>query len=73
MSSAEKPALIKKDPETLYTVHELVGTGVFGNVYRGVTIETGQPVAIKMVDLEGTHDLCKTHRKISGISRPRSA
>jgi serine/threonine protein kinase len=58
MSKVAKPVLkspkqVKKDPETIYTVLERVGKGAFGEVFRGQARETGQTVAIKIIDLEG--------------------
>lgn len=35
-----------------YLIYELIGSGSFGNVYRGMNEETKCPVAVKVIDLE---------------------
>jgi len=35
-----------------YTIHEQIGRGSFGEVFRGVDNETGEIVAIKVIDLD---------------------
>ncbi|EIW73407.1 STE/STE20/YSK protein kinase [Tremella mesenterica] len=44
------------DPATAYTLLEKLGTGSFGTVWKASHNETGQIVAIKMIDLESSDD-----------------
>jgi len=44
------------DPEDIYTLHEKLGTGSFGTVYKAINKETNQVVAIKQIDLEDSDD-----------------
>ncbi|PKC74562.1 Pkinase-domain-containing protein [Rhizophagus irregularis] len=44
------------DPEEIYTLHEKLGTGSFGTVYKAINKETNQVVAIKQIDLEDSDD-----------------
>lgn len=44
------------DPEEIYTLHEKLGTGSFGTVYKAIKKETKQVVAIKQIDLEDSDD-----------------
>jgi serine/threonine-protein kinase 24/25/MST4 len=46
----------KADPEHLYTQQERIGRGSFGEVYKGIDRQTGQVVAIKIIDLEEAED-----------------
>uniref|UniRef100_A0A0N4ZIL9 non-specific serine/threonine protein kinase n=1 Tax=Parastrongyloides trichosuri TaxID=131310 RepID=A0A0N4ZIL9_PARTI len=46
----------KLDPETLYTRQERIGRGSFGEVYKGIKNDTGEVVAIKIIDLEKAED-----------------
>mmetsp|Transcript_71535 Transcript_71535/g.118934 ORF Transcript_71535/g.118934 Transcript_71535/m.118934 type:complete len:385 (+) Transcript_71535:50-1204(+) len=42
--------------EGLYQLLDLVGCGSFGNVYRATSSQTGEVVAVKVIDLEKTED-----------------
>ncbi|KAK6340798.1 putative protein serine/threonine kinase [Orbilia brochopaga] len=44
------------DPETYYTKQNIIGGGSFGKVYKGVNKQTGQSVAIKIIDVENAED-----------------
>mmetsp|Transcript_3320 Transcript_3320/g.11662 ORF Transcript_3320/g.11662 Transcript_3320/m.11662 type:complete len:413 (-) Transcript_3320:102-1340(-) len=46
----------KGDPELLYEKQEIIGKGSFGKVYKGIDRKTGEPVAIKIIDLEDAED-----------------
>lgn len=48
---------IHEDPEKLYALEEHIGTGSYGQVFKGRTVETGQPVAVKIIRLEPGEDL----------------
>ena len=39
-----------------YERHELIGKGSFGQVHRGVRTDTGEPVAIKTINLEDAEE-----------------
>ncbi|VDM55169.1 unnamed protein product [Angiostrongylus costaricensis] len=62
--SADTPAsglliqnfLQKLDPEEIFTKHERIGRGSFGEVYKGIDRRTSQVVAIKIIDLEQAED-----------------
>lgn len=42
-----------RDPEELFQRQERIGKGSFGEVYKGINLETNETVAIKVIDLEG--------------------
>ncbi len=44
------------DPASLYAVHERIGRGSFGDVFRGVEKASRAEVAIKIIDLEDADD-----------------
>ncbi|GAO51386.1 hypothetical protein G7K_5488-t1 [Saitoella complicata NRRL Y-17804] len=44
------------DPEEIYTREEKIGSGSFGNVYKGFDNRSRRPVAIKVIDLETAED-----------------
>lgn len=46
----------KIDPETRFWKQERIGRGSFGEVYKGIDKQTGQVVAIKIIDLEEAED-----------------
>ncbi|RCN52876.1 kinase domain protein [Ancylostoma caninum] len=46
----------KLDPEEIFTKHERIGRGSFGEVYKGIDRRTSQVVAIKIIDLEQAED-----------------
>ena len=39
-----------------YDRQELIGKGSFGQVHKGVCVETGEPVAIKTINLEDAEE-----------------
>ncbi|KAK5967469.1 Mitogen-activated protein kinase kinase kinase kinase [Trichostrongylus colubriformis] len=47
---------LKLDPEEIFTKHERIGRGSFGEVYKGIDRRTSQVVAIKIIDLEQAED-----------------
>ncbi|KAJ1362515.1 Germinal center kinase 1 [Parelaphostrongylus tenuis] len=47
---------VKLDPEEIFTKHERIGRGSFGEVYKGIDRRTSQVVAIKIIDLEQAED-----------------
>ncbi|KAH6573568.1 hypothetical protein BASA60_002239 [Batrachochytrium salamandrivorans] len=44
------------DPELLYEKHERIGRGSFGEVYKGISLQTRESVAIKIIDLDAAED-----------------
>jgi hypothetical protein len=46
-----------------YTIHEKVGKGAYGDVYRATHIATREPMAIKIIDLEYSEDDIEEVRK----------
>ncbi|KAK6054283.1 hypothetical protein COOONC_08211, partial [Cooperia oncophora] len=48
--------VVKLDPEEIFTKHERIGRGSFGEVYKGIDRRTSQVVAIKIIDLEQAED-----------------
>ncbi|KAJ3434381.1 serine/threonine-protein kinase [Anaeramoeba flamelloides] len=44
------------DPEKIFVRQERVGKGNFGEVYKGINKQTGETVAIKIINLEETED-----------------
>ncbi|KAI1372660.1 Pkinase-domain-containing protein [Hypoxylon crocopeplum] len=44
------------DPELLYTKEYCIGGGSFGKVFKGVEKQSGQAVAIKVIDIESAED-----------------
>ncbi|KAJ3117685.1 putative protein serine/threonine kinase [Phlyctochytrium bullatum] len=70
LGSAAPPKDLKS---TRYVLHELVGSGSYGNVYRGQDSLTNQTVAIKVVDLEGNEDAMEDiQREVTILSQLRS-
>ena len=56
-----------------YNIHERVGKGSYGDVYRATCIETKEERAIKIIDLEYSDDDVEEVRKeISIMSELRS-
>ncbi|GAA6067641.1 traf2 and NCK-interacting protein kinase-like, partial [Tachysurus ichikawai] len=40
-----------KDPEKLFCLQKRVGGGSFGQVYKAVHIQSGEPAAVKVIDV----------------------
>ncbi|KAI8851327.1 sterile 20-like kinase 3 [Chytridium lagenaria] len=56
-----------------YLLQELVGSGSYGNVYKGLDTVTNEVVAIKVVDLEDNEDdMTDIQREVSILSGLRS-
>ena len=56
-----------------YNIHEKVGKGAYGDVYRATQIATGELMAIKIIDLEYSEDDIEEVRKeISVMSELQS-
>ncbi|KAJ3219412.1 hypothetical protein HDU67_001243 [Dinochytrium kinnereticum] len=56
-----------------FVLQELIGSGSFGNVYKGVDTLTGEVVAIKVVDLEDNDDdIEDIQREVAILSGLRS-
>ncbi|KAH3667358.1 hypothetical protein OGAPHI_003007 [Ogataea philodendri] len=51
-----------------FEVHEELGRGAFGVVYRAVDKQNGRPVAIKQVDLESSDELNEIQQEIKILS-----
>ena len=51
-----RPQHSRVDPEELFTKLDRVGTGSFGEVYKGIDNRTKEVVAIKIIDLEEAED-----------------
>ncbi|KAI9146495.1 kinase-like domain-containing protein [Paraphysoderma sedebokerense] len=47
----------KDDPETIFELLEIIGTGSYGEVYKARVISTGALAAVKLVKLEPGEDL----------------
>lgn len=55
---------------THYLIERKVGRGAFGEVYQGTNRETGEQIAIKIIDLEETKDdIFKIHREIQALTQ----
>ncbi|KAI9011534.1 kinase-like domain-containing protein [Gaertneriomyces semiglobifer] len=46
----------KGHTEDIYEVHHRIGKGAFGEVFKGIHRQSGQPVAIKVIDFEESGD-----------------
>ncbi|KAJ2455828.1 kinase that interacts with cdc31p [Coemansia sp. RSA 2336] len=55
-----------------YEKKELVGRGAYGVVYRGQDVETGQTVAIKILNLDNEEDFSDMQREINLLSQVHS-
>ncbi|CAJ0588051.1 unnamed protein product [Cylicocyclus nassatus] len=56
MDASKSLINVKLDPEEIFTKHERIGRGSFGEVYKGIDRRTSQVVAIKIIDLEQAED-----------------
>ncbi|RKP25215.1 kinase-like domain-containing protein [Syncephalis pseudoplumigaleata] len=56
MTRKQQHSHTRINPEELYIKHQRIGKGSFGEVYKGTEIQTGNTVAIKVIDLESAED-----------------
>lgn len=70
-SRSQMPPLAKKpqDPDKIFQklgndddYKERIGKGAFGEVFRAIKLDTNQVVALKIIDLDGTHVLFRGAR-----------
>ncbi|KIZ06977.1 hypothetical protein MNEG_0971 [Monoraphidium neglectum] len=67
-----EPFAIDPDPTRIERL-ECIGRGSYGDVYRGIDTQTGQQVAIKVIDLEDIEDdIEDIHKEISALAGCRS-
>ncbi|KAL6065407.1 serine/threonine-protein kinase dst2 isoform X3 [Balamuthia mandrillaris] len=57
-----------EDPEKLFELHERLGRGSYGMVYRGRAYKTGETVAIKIIALDDEAALDDVRKEISILS-----
>ncbi|KAI3639968.1 hypothetical protein MIR68_001973 [Amoeboaphelidium protococcarum] len=55
----------KEDPEKLYQLIEQIGTGSYGEVFKGRQISTGEIVAVKIIKLEPGEELDEVLNEIN--------
>lgn len=67
-----KPAISHRFKSKHYQLLEKIGQGGFGEVYRAIQINTGQPVAIKFLTLNSDFDEEKRRRYIERFDRETS-
>lgn len=57
------------DPENLFVLHEQIGKGNFGKVFKGIDQRSQEVVAIKIVDLECEDELEDIRQEITVLAQ----
>lgn len=65
LASSISGLCVSEDPEKLYTLEEHIGTGSYGQVFRGRSVENGMAVAIKVIRLEPGEEMDEVLNEIN--------